>query len=158
MSHPLEGRSGHFVTTADDATRGTVRDKHEIRFDEPTFLPVAEGEDEDPSPVDYLLASLAGCQLSVLDQCLKKSRVDEYRIEAEATIERAGEEEIPDEMPGNTANRITDFEIDVTLQVPEEHRSRAERCLEVYDLGCIVGQSLRAGIDYEPRTTIEPLD
>lgn len=158
MSHPLEGRTGHFVTSADEATRGTIRDKHEVFFDEPTFLPVAGGTDEGPSPVDYLMASLAGCQLSVLDQCLKKSRVDDYEIEATATITTAGEEEIPDEMPENTANRISEMDIDITLTVPENERSRAERCLEVYDRGCIVGQSLRAGIEYDPRTRIEVRD
>ena len=155
MSHPLEGRSGRFVSSATEPTRGVVRDKHEVHFDEPTFLPVADGNDENPSPVDYLLSSLAGCQVSVLDQCLKKSRVEDYHIEAEATITSAGRGEIPDEMPSNTASRIMDFDIDITLTVPEEHRGRAERCLEVYDIGCIVGQSLRAGIDYTPTTTIE---
>lgn len=158
MAHPLEGRSGRFVSTADEPTRGVVRDKHEVLFDEPTFLPVADGTDEHPSPVDYLLSSLAGCQVSVLDQCLKKSRVEDYRIEAKATVTGAGRGEIPEEMPSNTATRIMDFDVDITLTVPEEYESRAKRCLEVYDIGCIVGQSIRAGIEYTPRTTIEVTD
>lgn len=155
MTDELEGRSGHFVTTRDERTRGTVRDTHEVVFDEPEFLPVAEGNDTAPSPVDYLLSSLAGCQLSVLDQCLKKSRVDDYRIECEATIEDVGEGEIPEEMPGNTANRIHHVDIEITLTVPEAHESRAQRCAEVYDIGCIVGQSLRAGIDYDQTVTVD---
>lgn len=158
MAHPLEGRSGHFVSTATEPTRGTVRDKHEVLFDEPTFLPVADGDDEHPSPVDYLLASLAGCQVSVLDQCLKKSRVEEYRIECDATITGAGRGEIPEEMPSNTASRISDFDVDITLTVPTEHESRARRCAEVYDVGCIVGQSIREGIEYSPTVTIETDD
>ena len=155
MSHPLEGRSGHFVTTADEPTRGVVREKHEVLFDEPTFLPVADGQDEHPSPVDYLLSSLASCQLSVLDQCLKKSCVEDYHIEAEATITSAGRGEIPDEMPSNTASRIFHFDVDITLTVPEEYESQARRCAEVYDVGCIVGQSLRAGVEYTPSVDLE---
>ena len=155
MSHPLEGRSGHFVSTATEPTRGVVRDRHEVLFDEPTFLPVADGDDEHPSPVDYLLSSLAGCQVSVLDQCLKKARVEEYRIEADATITGAGRGDIPEEMPSNTASRIFSFDVDVTLTVPAAFESRARRCAEVYDVGCIVGQSLREGVEYTPTVTVE---
>lgn len=155
MPDGLEGRSGHFETSRDERTRGVVRDTHEVVFDEPEFLPVAEGDDTAPSPVDYLLSSLAGCQLSVLDQCLKKSRVEEYRIECDATIADVGEGEIPEEMPGNTANRIGHVDVEVTLTVPEADESRARRCAEVYDVGCIVGQSLRAGIDYEQTVTVD---
>jgi hypothetical protein len=35
------------------------------------------------------------------------------------------------------------------------YEDRAQRCLDVYDTGCIVGQSLRAGIDYTPETSLE---
>lgn len=158
MAHPLEGRSGHFVSSATEPTRGVVRDKHEVLFDEPTFLPVADGNDEHPSPVDYLLSSLAGCQVSVLDQCLKKSRVEDYHIECDATITHAGRGEIPEEMPGNTASRVFSFDVDITLSVPVEFESRARRCAEVYDIGCIVGQSIREGIEYSPSVTITTSD
>lgn len=155
MPKGLEGRTGRFETTRDSRTRGVLRDKHEVVFDEPEFLPVAEGEDTAPSPVDYLMAGLAGCQVSVLDQALKKARVADYHIEVEATIDAVGTDDVPEEMPSNTVNRIQHIAIDVTLTIPEEHRSRAQRCLDVYDDGCIVGQSLRAGIDYTPRATLE---
>lgn len=155
MSDGLAGRSGHFETSRDEQTRGTVRDTHEVVFDEPEFLPVAEGDDTAPSPVDYLLSSLAGCQLSVLDQCLKKSRVEDYHVTCDATITEVGEGQIPEEMPGNTANRIHHVDVEITLTVPEADESRARRCAEVYDVGCIVGQSLRAGVDYDQSVTVE---
>lgn len=158
MPKGLEGRTGRFETTRDSKTRGVLRDKHEVVFDEPKFLPAAEGEDTAPSPVDYLMSGLAGCQVSVLDQALKKARVEDYHIEVVAMIATVGKDDVPEEMPSNTMNRIQHVDIDVTLTVPEEYRSRAQRCLDVYDDGCIVGQSLRVGIDYTPRTTLETAD
>ena len=150
-------RKGHFTKEAEGLLRGVVRDRHEILFDEPEDLPAGAGDDEYPSPVDYLFSSLVGCQVSVLNQCLHKARVEDFRIEADAVIppETLGDDAVADEMPGHTGKRITDVEIDITVTVPEEYESRAQRCLDVYDGGCIVGQSLRAGIDYHPEATLE---
>jgi len=146
-----EGRSGHLRATESERTHGTIRG-HEVEFDEPRM----EGKygDEHPSPVDHLLASLGGCQVSVLDQCLQKSRVDEYEIEADISVTEMGEGEIPGEMPSNTAMRIKEFQVDIDVTVPEEYERQATRCLEVYDVGCIVGQSLRSGIEYTPETSL----
>jgi uncharacterized OsmC-like protein len=152
-----EPRTGHFEKEADGMLTGTVRDTHEIKFDEPTDLPVGAGDDEYPSPVDYMFASLVGCQISVLNQALKKARVDDFQITADAQIppETTGTDNVPDEMPEHTGNRIKHVEIELTVEVAEEDVPRAERCLEVYDKGCIVGQSFRAGIEYTPHTAVE---
>lgn len=163
MGDPLERhsepRTGHFEVEDDSLLTGTVRDTHEITFDEPEDLPVGAGNDEHPSPVDYMFASLVGCQLSVLKQALHKARVDDFRIEAAAQISPGsmGTEDVPEEMPEHTGNRIEHIEIDITVEVPERHESRANRCLEVYDAGCIVGQSFRAGIAYTPTTDVSVL-
>lgn len=160
MGDPLERhsepRKGHFETEDGSLLTGTIRDTHKITFDEPEDLPVGAGNDEYPSPVDYMFASLVGCQISVLNQALHKARVEDFRIEAEAQIspESMGTDDVPEEMPEHTGNRIEHIEIDITVEVPEQYESRAKRCLDVYDDGCIVGQSFRAGIEYTPTTDL----
>lgn len=133
---------------------GFARGQHTILGDErDKSPPVGSGEDKHPTPVDYLLWSLAACQAAVLSQCLSKARVEDFTITVEADIKRAGSETVPEEMPSHTQKRVEEIDIDLTLKVPEEVESRASRCLEVYDQGCIVGQSLLAGIEYEPSVT-----
>lgn len=148
-------KDGRFEKSSSEPgkTVGTVNatgDSHRVVFDEPEPL----GDDEHASPVAYMFSSLVACQLSVLAQCLEKSRVDEYEITADAEIDRRGRDEVAEEMPPHTAKRIEHIHIDIELEVPEEFQERAERCLEVYDKGCIVGQSFRAGIDYTPDTEL----
>lgn len=149
-------KHGHFELTASGRykTVGVVhsdgRRSQEVVFDEPE----PRGKDEYPSPVTYMFASLVGCQLSVLSWCLKKANVDEFHITADAESTKRMEA-VADEMPDRTGKRIEHIDIDITLEVPEEFESRAQRCLEVYDQGCVVGQSFRAGIDYTPRTQLE---
>jgi uncharacterized OsmC-like protein len=147
---------GHFEMTSGSAykTIGAVhadgRESHEIIFDEPD----PRGDDDHPSPVMYLFASLVGCQMAVLCAALEKARIEDFRIKADAESERSLDE-VAEEMPDGTAKRIEHIDIDLTLEVPKEYEDRAQRCLDVYDTGCIVGQSLRAGIDYTPETSLE---
>lgn len=135
--------------------RGDVRGEHTLYSDEPDFLPVMAGDDEHPAPVDYLVFGLVSCQASVLRQCLEKSRIEDYRIRATGTIASMRGEPSPPKMPDHTGNRIGEIDISIALQVSPEDESRARRCLDVYDQGCIVGQSLRAGIEYSRETAIE---
>lgn len=150
-----ENFTAHFEKRADEVTEGEIRGKHELRADEPEWLPIGGGNDEHPAPGDYLMTALVTCQISVLSQCLEKSRIENYHIEADATIDEIGQAEVPEEMPDNTTNRVEHIDVELTLEVPEEYASRAERCLEVYDAGCIVGQSYVAGIDYTPSVSLE---
>ncbi|MDX1744387.1 MAG: OsmC family protein [Halobacteriales archaeon] len=146
---------GHFELHSGSPykTIGTVhqdgRASQEIIFDEPE----PKGRDEHPSPVMYMFASLVGCQLSVLNWCLEKGGVEDYYITADAHSLKHMEE-VAEEMPETTGKRIDHFDIEIRLEVPEEFEARASRCLEVYDTGCVVGQSFRAGIDYTPETTL----
>lgn len=139
-------------------TKALVRGKHEILYDEPEFLEYGAGEDEYPGPVDSMVASLGACQISVLEQCLEKARIEDFHVEAELSATQVDQEEIPEEMPSNTAKRVRHIDVDLHVEVPEEDRGRAKRCIEVYDAGCIVGQSFRAGIDYTPEVTLEASD
>lgn len=143
------------TSSEDEFTHATVRGKHELLMDEGVDLPFG-GSDEGPSAVDLLVTSLLACQVSVLQQCFEKARIGEYAIEAEATIDNRREDAIPEEMPGNTAKRVRHVVVDLDATVPEELEPRARRCLDVYDDGCIVGQSLLEGIDYsaEARLTV----
>ena len=137
----------------------TVRGKHQVFVDERDKKPpIGSGEDRYPTPVDYMLTSLVACQVAVLTQCLAKARIDEFSIEADADVSHEEAEAIPEEMPAHTGNRIRHVDIDLELTVPAEYETRAARCLEVYDEGCIVGQSFRAGIDYTTSTTFEVVD
>lgn len=152
---------GHFTSrvtrSADDSfASGSVRDVHELRADEPEWLEEpGAGDDEYPAPVDYVVFGLVSCQVEVLDQALRKARIEDYEIEAEAQVDRVGDDEPADEMLAHHAGRISHIDVDLTLHVPEQDAERAERCLDVYDTGCVVGQSYRRGIDYTPTTTLE---
>lgn len=143
-----------FETSSEDVvTRGIVRGNHEVLADEKSREPpVGTGEDRHPTPVDYLLSSLVACQVSVLTQCLAKARVDEFHIAASADIDERVKPDLPEEMPQKSL--VERIDVSVSLDVPAEYRTRAERCLEVYDQGCIVGQSIAAGIEYEPQTEL----
>ena len=142
----------------EEFTRALVRGKHEILYDEPAFLEYGAGNDEHPGPVDNMVASLGACQISVLEQCLEKARIEDFHIEASLSADQVDREEIPDEMPSNTAQRIKHVEVTLRVTVPESDRGRAQRCIDVYDAGCIGGQSFRAGIEYTPEVTLETPD
>lgn len=150
------------VTTSSDEryTAVQLRDKHKLVSDEPEWLPDSSaGDDNHPAPVDFLLMSLTACQVSVLQQCLERNDVDAYRIECEAVLDEYGTaEEHPEEMPKHTALRIDHITVTMTLVTTDAYKGQANRCLSVYDDGCIVGQSLRGGIDYTPLTILSVAD
>jgi uncharacterized OsmC-like protein len=129
--------------------------RHELFVDESEHIPGSEGEQEHPSPVDYLVAALVSCQVSVLEQALHEAGVDEYEIEAVGAVDSLGDDDIPDEMPAHTAARVDHVDVDLTLEVPEEYDDEARDCLNAYNAGCIVGQSLTRGIEYTSSKEIE---
>ena len=150
-----EAQHGEFALSTENPGRviGDVEGPggpHRIVYDEPE----PHGNGEHAPPVTQMFGALVACQLSVLSQCLEKSRVEEYEINANAGIEDRSREDIPEEMPENTSKRIEHITIDIELVVPSEYEDRARRCLDVYDQGCIVGQSYRSGIDYTPTTSL----
>jgi uncharacterized OsmC-like protein len=142
-------------SSEDEYATGLIRDKHELRVDEPEWLgEPGAGEDAYPAPVDYMVFGLVACQLEVLDQALRKARIKDFEIEATATVDRVGEDQPAEEMLAHHAGRISHIAVDLSLSVPEEYES-AQRCLDAYDTGCVVGQSFRAGVEYTPSTTLE---
>jgi uncharacterized OsmC-like protein len=161
MSRPEPFTARVVVTPDHEYKSATLREKHHVDVDEPPWIPHGAGNDDHPAPVDHLLLSLASCQAAVLTQCLEKNDVEQFRIECDAEIDEYGQvDDLPEEMPSNTATRIEHITITMNLETTPEFESVANRCLMAYDDGCIVGQSLRGGIDYTPLTTLtvsEPL-
>lgn len=140
------------LSAGDRPVDGRVRE-HTFEVDDSESLPYG-GYDLAPSAVDYMVAGLAGCQLAVLSQALRKARIEDWEIEMSAVPDAWWREEIPEDLPENQVKRVEHVAVQVDLTVPEEYEERAERVLEVYDQGCIVGQSFRAGIEYTPETSL----
>ncbi|WP_418280622.1 OsmC family protein [Halorubrum sp. DTA98] len=151
--HGVEGRNATFHKKAGEPTEGRCRDRHDVLIDEPEWSEF--GEDRAPSPVDYLMIAVTSCQVSVLSQSFDKAGIEDYEIDVNSTIDRVGADSVPDEMPAHTANRIQHVDIEIDVTVPDEYAEAAQRSLDVYDQGCIVGQSFRSGIDYTPHTSLE---
>lgn len=150
-----EGFDAVLTATNGEAPKGVFRGIHELRFDEPEYIDV--GEDEHPCPHDYLLATVGGCQLETLKQCLEKASVDEYNIEMEVESEK-GKVEIVDDMPNTADIRITDIRSDITLEVAAEDEARANRCLDIFEAHCPISQSVEAGISLHTTSDFTPMD
>lgn len=146
------------ASSEDPVNQGITRartGRHELLVDEGEHIPGSEGEQEHPSPVDYLVFALISCQVSVLEQALYEAGVEEYEIEAVGAVDALGDDEVPDEMPAHTAARVDHVDVDIALEVPEEYGEEARDCLDAYNMGCIVGQSLMDGIEYTSSKSLE---
>lgn len=157
-SLPWEGYFRSQVVRAgdDDFAEGTIREKHRLRADEPPWLEGAgQGDDEYPAPVDYLMFGLVSCQVEVLDQTLRKAGAGEFEIVADAEIDRMADGDQDDSMYDHHASRIRHISIDMTVVAPPEEEEIVRDCLDVYDSGCVVGQSYRTGIEYTSNKRLE---
>lgn len=97
------------------------------------------GRGEAPSAFDYLLTAAMGCQVNTLEQMLHKARVEQYEIEAECTGYTVTEDNV---------KRIQKLELAIELSVPEAKESAAQRCLDVYEKGCVVGETLKRAMAF----------
>jgi len=160
MANKEEFTAEMSISPNDDYKTATIRGKHTLKSDEPAWLPSdLAGNDAYPAPVDFLLMSLACCQASVLNQCLKNNNVEEYLIECEATIDDYNrDKDHSDHMPAHTALRISHITVTMVLTTTPVYENAADECLTVYDNGCIVGQSLDGGINYTPLTALETVE
>lgn len=140
------------LAAGDRPVDGQVRE-HTFTIDDSESLPYG-GHDLAPSAVDYMVIGLAGCQLAFISQALRKARIEDWEIEITAVPDEWWREEISADLPENQIKRIDHIDVQVDLTVPEKYEGRARRCLEVYDQGCIVGQSFREGIEYTPETSL----
>jgi organic hydroperoxide reductase OsmC/OhrA len=105
-----------------------------LALDEPSPL----GGDFGPNPGSLLAAAIADCLAASLVFCLRKARVNPVGVaaDAEARIVR------------NDAGRmrISDVDVTLSLQLTDEQRTAAERCVGLFQDFCIVTESVRHGI------------
>lgn len=136
------GPAATMVSSNDRTNYVRVQD-HDLYVDEPQDLDHSfkkGGRGEAPSPFGYLLTAAMGCQVSSLEQMLHKARVTDYEIDAECTGFTYIESDV---------KRVQKIDLQITLAVTPEDESRGERCLDVYEQGCVVGESIKRGIDLD---------
>lgn len=150
-----EGFDATLTAKNGETPQGIFRGMHKLYFDEPEYVDV--GEDEHPCPHDYLLATVGGCQLETLKQCLTKGNVEEYEIKIQVESEK-GKVEVHDDIPGTADIRITDIYTDITVEVPPEHKSRATRCLDIFEEHCPISQSVDAGVTLHTTDSLSSTD
>ena len=107
----------------------------ELRTDEPAPL----GEGAGPNPARLLAAAVGNCLSASLKFCLERARLDvhDLRTRVQGTMVR------------NERGRMRIASLRVRLEptLEAKHLDRIGRCLEVFEDFCIVGQSVRQGID-----------
>lgn len=131
------------MIASDDRTNYVRVQNHGLYIDEPEHLSHSfkkGGRGEAPSALGYLLTAGMGCQVNSLEQMLHKARVTDYEIDAECT----GYTFIEDDV-----KRVQKMSLEMTLTVPEDEESRGQRCLDVYEQGCVVGETMKRAIDFD---------
>jgi organic hydroperoxide reductase OsmC/OhrA len=107
----------------------------ELMTDEPAPL----GEGLGPNPARLLAAAVGNCMSASLKFCLERAHLDvqDLRTRVEGTLVR------------NERGRMRIASLRVRLEptLQADHLERIGRCLEVFEDFCIVGQSVREGID-----------
>jgi uncharacterized OsmC-like protein len=105
--------------------------------DEPPPL----GEGRGPNPARLLAAAVGNCMSASLKFCLDRSRVDllDMAVRVDGRIER------------NERGRFRIASLRVRLEptLAAADVERIGRCLEIFEDFCIVGQSIRPGIEVE---------
>jgi uncharacterized OsmC-like protein len=107
----------------------------ELMTDEPAPL----GEGLGPNPARLLAAAVGNCMSASLKFCLERARLDvqELRTRVEGTMVRNEHGRM----------RIASLRVRLEPTLEADHLERIGRCLEVFEDFCIVGQSVREGID-----------
>jgi organic hydroperoxide reductase OsmC/OhrA len=104
------------------------------------------GHNEGPSPSRLLAASIAGCLGASLLFCLRKAHVGVGEMRADVRITN-----------GRNAKgrlRVKKVAVHLAPSVPTDQLGRMTRCLEIFEEFCVVGGSIREGIDIA--VTVEP--
>ena len=96
------------------------------------------GEGSGPNAPRLLAAAVGQCMSSSLIYCLKKARIPIVNLETTVKTNLFKNEK------GLT--RIRSIDIQIILEVNEEHKTRLNRCLTIFEDYCTVTQSIRNGI------------
>jgi len=118
--------------------------KFDVNFDV-DYLPnmVADepkpiGEGSGPNAPRLLAVAVGQCMSSSLIYCLKKARIPINNLETTVKTNLFKNEK------GRT--RIKSIDIQISLEVNEEDKTRINRCLTIFEDYCTVTQSIRNGI------------
>jgi uncharacterized OsmC-like protein len=97
------------------------------------------GENSGPNPTRLLAVAVGHCLSSSLIFCLSKARIKVKNLET--TIKAAHERTEEGRL------RIRKLEVQMRLDVDENDKNRAARCIGIFENYCTVTQSVRKGID-----------
>lgn len=118
--------------------------KFDVKFDV-DYLPklVADepkpiGDGSGPNAPRLLAAAVGQCMSSSLIYCLQKARILINNLETTVKTNLFKNEK------GLT--RIKSIDIQILLEINEEHKTRLNRCLTIFEDYCTVTQSIRNGI------------
>jgi len=123
--------------------------KFDVNFDAdylPNLIsdePKPTGEGSGPNAPRLLAAAVGQCMSSSLIYCLKKARIPINNLETTVKTKLFKNEK------GLT--RIKSIDIQIMLEVNEEHKKRLNRCLTIFEDYCTVTQSIRNGIQVNIR-------
>ncbi len=117
-------------------------------IDEPA--PLSEGAG--PNAARLLAAGVGHCLSASLLFCLNRAHVPVRRIHTSVTGTVRREE--------RGRLRVGGLQVDLDLDIAEEDRARAARCLGLFEDFCIVTASVRRGVDIDVAVSIagEPTD
>ena len=96
------------------------------------------GDGSGPNASRLLAAAVGQCMSSSLIYCLNKARIPIINLETIMKTNLFKNEK------GLT--RIRNIDIQILLEVNEEHKTRLNRCLTIFEDYCTVTQSIRNGI------------
>lgn len=105
--------------------------------DEPPPL----GKESGPTPTKLLASSVAGCLCASLLFCAQKSRVKVKHLHAEVKVETVRNDK--------RRLRIGRIAVEITPELDEPDRNKAQRCMDLFEDYCTVTQSVRSGIDID---------
>ncbi len=118
--------------------------KFDVNFDV-DYLPnlVADepkpiGEGSGPNATRLLATAVGQCMSSSLIYCLNKARIPINNIETTVKTNLFKNEK--------ERTRIKSIDIQILLEINEEHKTRLNRCLKIFEDYCTVTQSIRNGI------------
>ncbi|MCC7497990.1 MAG: OsmC family protein [Bryobacterales bacterium] len=118
-----------------------------VRFDKPQYPewlldePAPLGRDAGPNATRALAAAVGNCLSASLLFCARKAKVEIGPIRTQVRTQIARGE--------RSRLRIVKVAVQIDPAIAEADRSRALRCLELFEDYCVVTQSVRDGIEVE---------
>lgn len=103
------------------------------------------GEGSGPTPTRLLSTAVGHCLSSSLIFCLMKARIPVKKLETTVVANKFRNE--------RGRLRIKSLDVQISLNIDLEDKSRVGRCLEIFENYCTVTQSIRQGIEVNVSVT-----